>query len=87
MERGQDPTVTAVGTTVGTVAESHVLPSLVGEHMFNTHFKPEGVVARTPYDTKSIYGFLNKSGIVPSITRYKPRAKVRKRQLESGFQI
>jgi transposase len=69
VDGGRARIVTAVETTPGGVAECHVLPHLIGKHIFSTCSRPKEAVADRAYGTKEVYRFLKGMGILPTVPR------------------
>jgi len=85
VDGGKARIVTAVETTPGGVAECHVLPHLVGKHIFSTRSHPEEVVADRAYGTKEVYRFLEGMGILPTIPQRQTWQNLREKRLKAGF--
>jgi len=67
VDGGKARIVTAEKPSPGGVAECHVLPHLLGKHIFSTRSRPEEVVADRAYGTREVYRFLERMGILPTI--------------------
>lgn len=85
VDGGRARIVTAVETTPGGVAECHVLPHLIGKHIFSTCSHPEEVVADRAYGTREVYRFLEGMGILPTIPRRQTWQNLREKRLKAGF--
>ena len=85
VDGGRARIVTAVETTPGGVAECHVLPHLIGKHIFSTRSHPEEVVADRAYGTREVYRFLERMGILPTIPPRQTWQNLREKRLKAGL--
>lgn len=69
VDGGEAQIVTAIETTPGGVAECHVLPDLVGKHVWNSRSCPAEAVADRAYGTREVYRFLECMGILAMVPR------------------